>query len=768
MKCIQIHIEGQVQGVGFRPFVYRLATTHGLKGWVCNGVQGVQLEVEGEPAELEKFIQQLKVNYPPVARVTHLSINERSPKHFTEFKIIESETSGKPNLLITPDIGLCDDCRNEVHNPEDHRHNYPFTTCTQCGPRYSIMRSLPYDRSTTAMDEFVMCPTCKQEYNNPIDRRYYSQTNSCPACAIEVKFLSSSGEMLASDWANALPMLIQKLNEGNIIAMKGIGGYLLLCDATNPQAIKTLRERKHRPTKPFALMYPNLESLKQDAYVSDDEAKEFRSIQSPIVLVVTKEHPASGVCTELIAPGLTRIGAMQPYTAMFELMMAELQKPILATSANVSGSPIIYEDDDALQLLTTIADYFLVHNREIEIAQDDSVVQFSTSHHQRILLRRSRGFAPTVSNNAFSGETVLAMGADMKSSFALQANGRIYTSQYLGDLESYESQESFRKALLHLLELVKAKPDRIIVDTHPYYYSSQLGKTLAESWNIPVAQVQHHKAHAYAVMAENKLLDTNEPVLNVIWDGTGYGDDGNSWGGEFFEYHEKSLKRIGQLNYAPVWQGDKMASDGRLAALFIGHESDRVKRFVKNKFSDVVWNYYSKLIATSPHLYTSSVGRLFDAVACLTGINTFNSFEGESAMRLEAEAAIGVTPIRYGVKWSNTLLDTENLLNQVIMDVDEGIRPEKIAYKFHVWLAEVIQSVAEARKFTTIAFSGGVFQNTLLIDLVRARLNGRKLLVHHELSPNDENIAFGQLAAVAHELMLSAKSTKSEFHINPV
>lgn len=601
-----------------------------------------------------------------------------------------------------------------------------------------------------------------------MDRRYYSQTNSCPACAIEVKFLSSSGEMLASDWVNALPMLIQKLNEGNIIAMKGIGGYLLLCDATNPQAIKALRERKHRPTKPFALMYPNLEALKQDAYVSDDEAKEFRSIQSPIVLVVAKEHPASGVCTELIAPGLTRIGAMQPYTAMFELMMAELQKPILATSANVSGSPIIYRDDEALLLLNNIADYFIVHNREIEIAQDDSVVQFSSVHNQRVVLRRSRGFAPTVFKNAFSNETILAMGADMKSSFALQANGRIYTSQYLGDLESYESQESYRNALFHLLKLLQLKPDRIVIDAHPNYYSSQWGKTLAESWSIPIQQVQHHKAHAYAVMAENNLLKANEPVLHVIWDGTGYGDDGNSWGGEFFEYNEGSLKRMGQLKYAPVWQGDKMARDGRLAALFIGNESDTVKRFLKNKFPDVVWQYYSKLIATPPQRYTSSVGRLFDAVACLTGINTINSFEGESAMRLETAAMTGVTPIRYRVKWKDTLLETEDLLNQIVLDMEEGIHPEKIAYKFHNYLADVVQSVAAAKQYASIAFSGGVFQNALLMDLIRDRLNGKQLFVHREVSPNDENIAFGQLASVTHEANVSAKSMKSKFQVNPI
>lgn len=768
MICVHIHIEGQVQGVGFRPFVYRLATKLGLTGWVCNDVNGVHIEVEGEEHQLQSFNKQLSGNYPSIARIKQLHSEKRSVKHYAEFKIIDSASSGKPTILITPDFGLCDACRNEIHDCKNHRFEYAFTTCTQCGPRYSIMNSLPYDRPTTSMDKFAMCPTCSQEYNNPTDSRYYSQTNSCPNCAIQVTLLAASGERMTDDWERICPLLIQKLDEGKIIAVKGIGGYLLLCDATNAVAIKTLRERKHRPTKPFALLYPNLEMLKQDAGVTDEEADEFTSIQSPIVLVTVRENPASGICKELIAPGLMRIGAMQPYTAMFELLMEKCKKPLIATSANISGSPIIYRDDEALQLLNTIADYFVVHNREIESAQDDSVVQCSPAYKHRIVLRRSRGFAPTIFKDAFSDENVLAMGADMKSAFALQTNGSIYISQYLGDLESYESQESYRKALFHMLDLIQARPERIVIDAHPHYYSSQLGKALADKWGIPVSKVQHHKAHAYAIMAENDLLNTTEPVLNVIWDGTGYGEDGNSWGGEFFEFSEGFIKRIGQLNYAPVWQGDKMASDGRLAALFIGSRSDRVRRFLRDKLSEESWQYYSKLIASPAAIYTSSVGRLFDAVACLAGINTFNSFEGESAMRLEKEAMAGITAIRYVVNWKKTILDTGNLLNQIIMDLEQGIGPEKIAFKFHAYLVDVILSVVQAKGYRKIALSGGVFQNALLLDLIHERLATQKTYIHNELSPNDENIAFGQLACITHEVTSRTKSTKSKLQLNPL
>jgi hydrogenase maturation protein HypF len=763
MKNLYIHIEGQVQGVGFRPYVYRLATAFDLKGWVCNGVDGVHMELEGEEDALSQFLTLLPQNVPPLARITRSVTGERSLKYFTAFKIIESTPGGKPNLLITPDVGLCDTCRTEIHDEANPRYQYPFTTCTQCGPRYSIMRALPYDRPVTSMNDFVMCTRCQHEYNDPLDRRYFSQTNSCPECAVDTWLLKNDGELVASHWDQVFPLIVEKLNEGHILALKGIGGYLLLADATRADVIQKLRDRKHRPTKPFALLYPDLDRLQQDAYVSEAEAKAFRSIESPIVLVQVRHTPASGICTRLIAPGLDTIGAMQPFTAMMELVMKAWNKPVIATSANLSGSPILYKDEQALQSLKSIADYFLVHNREIEIAQDDSVVRFTPEFNQPILLRRSRGFAPSTEYDAFSSETILAMGADLKSAFSLQANGRIYTSQYLGDLESFESQESFREALNHMLELVHAKPERIIIDAHPNYYSSQLGRTLAERWNIPVTTVQHHTAHAYAVLAENNLLNSDEPILSVVWDGTGYGTDGNSWGGEFFDYRNDTLERIGHIAYAAVWQGDKMARDPRLSALFFGTNTQRVKRVLESKFSDVVWQYYSKLMHTTPEIHSSSMGRLFDAVACLTGISSVNSFEGESAMHLEAKARLDYTPARYLVKWKGTQLDAENLLNQVCLDLEEGIQPEKIAFKFHVYLADVIHAIVTAKRYTAITLSGGVFQNALLVDLIKIQLKDCQVYTHRSLSPNDESISFGQLAAVTHELA-GVKTTTGQQH----
>jgi len=768
MKTLHIHIEGQVQGVGFRPFVYRLATELKLNGWVNNGVDGVHIEAQGNPEQVVNFVSRLKEEAPAVARITSVTYREIGHQYFSTFEIIESKASGIPNLLITPDIGLCDTCKAEISHRKNHRYQYPFTTCTHCGPRYSILKSLPYDRATTTMDSFAMCPRCEEEYHNPTDRRYYSQTNSCPNCAIQVWMLSSSGEKIANSWSESFPLLISALAEGKIIAMKGIGGYLLLADACNEEVVRLLRERKHRPTKPFALMYPNLETLRLDAEVNEQEALEFTSIQSPIVLVKLKTKPASALCRVLIAPALDTIGAMQPYTAMFELLMKAWKKPLIATSANLSDSPIVYRDHEAIQSLGSIADYFLVHNREIEIAQDDSVVKVSPEHNQRIVLRRSRGFAPTILQKAFSSETILALGADMKSAFALQTNGRIYTSQYLGDLESFESQESFRATLNHLIKLVHAKPDRIVIDAHPNYYSSQLGKRLAAEWSVPVTKVQHHKAHAYAVLAERDLLNSHEPLLCVVWDGTGYGDDGHIWGGEFFEWKNNGLNRIGHLEYAPVWLGDRMAKYPKLAALFIGWKSARLQNLIRHKFSTIQWNYYSKVLQTEPELYTSSMGRLIDAVACLLSVCDYNSFEGQSAMYLEELGRTAHTTARYPVRWKNTVLDVVDMLEHIIDDIEHSIPAGEIAFKFHAYLADVVYTIVKTKEYKKVLFSGGVFQNALLVDLIIERLKKNELYFHRDLSPNDENISVGQLACAAQAKIEQAERVEEELIVNPI
>lgn len=749
MKWVHIHIEGIVQGVGFRPFVYKLANWLNIKGWVCNGVAGVQIEAGGSPEQIEMFKYLLTDDAPVESNITHFYSEDIAERNAEDFQIVESDSTGSPTLLITPDLGLCDHCRAEISNSQNSRYNYPFTTCTRCGPRYSILKALPYDRPLTTMDEFKMCENCKQEYNNPYDRRHFSQTNSCLACTIPVRLLDNQGIELASTWNEALNELVRKLEAGKIAAVKGIGGYMLMVDATNESAITKLRERKHRPTKPFAVMYPNLEMLKHDAELSQAETDALRSIQSPIVLTKAKRNPRSAICFSEIAPGLDRIGAMLPYTALFELLLKAMGKPLVATSGNASGSPILFKDENAFNHLKDIADVFLTNEREIQVAQDDSVVRF-TQANQRIVIRRSRGYAPNFINKSFSysSECVLAMGADMKSSFALQVNGRAYTSQYLGNLESYESQESFRTTLDHLLNMLRAQPERIVVDAHPNYFSSVLGRQLAQQWNIPVEQVQHHKAHAYAVLTENEKLQTALPTLCVVWDGTGYGEDKQSWGGEFFLYDEQHLERLTHFKYFPAWQGDLMAHQPRLAALFLCKDFLEVTN-LKDHFSEKEWLFYSKLIQSNATHHTSSVGRLFDGVAALLNLCNHNSFEGEASMLLETLASTGHCKEHYKVTWCENTIDQQGVIKQIVSDIHNGISKSEIAFKFHVYLADVILEVAKKYKVQQVALSGGVFQNALLVDIIHEKMNSHyKIFCHHELSPNDENIAVGQLAFV--------------------
>ncbi len=749
MRWVHVHIEGVVQGVGFRPFVFKLANDFNLKGWVCNGVDGVHLEVGGQEKQVEEFIEQLSTHAPEESYITRFVVDEITEVELSDFRIVDSNPLGTPNLLITPDLGLCNDCREEIQNESDRRYQYPFITCTHCGPRYSILKSLPYDRHTTSMENFTMCPECENEYHDPLNRRHFSQTNSCPDCTIPLRLVDNKEKELTRDWNEALSIVLKSLEAGETIAVKGIGGYLLMTDATNEKAIKKLRKSKHRPSKPFALMYPDLETLQEDAVLSPSEADVFQSIQSPVVLVKVKAKLASGICLNEIAPGLQQIGAMRPYAGMFELLLKKWGKPIIATSGNVSGSPIIYEDHPATEELKPIASLFLIHDREIQIAEDDSVVRFS--QHHRLFIRRSRGYAPTFYNPDFvPGSTcVLAMGADMKSAFTLQANGRIYISQYLGDLETYDSQQYYRHTLDHLLSLVRATPQQIIIDAHPNYFSSQLGKQLAELWQIPVEEVFHHEAHAWSVLAENNLLESKEPVLCVVWDGTGYGEDKQSWGGEFFRYENQSFKRETHLNYFPVWHGDAMALEPRLSALILCRDFLK-DTSLRSKFSDTEWSYYLKLIQTKPILHTSSIGRLFDAVASMLNVTDYNTYEGEAAMHLEAKATGGKCLSRYHVMWKKNSFDAEALMKQIITDLDHQVPVERIAYKFHVWLADVIHEVAVRMRIKNIALSGGVFQNALLIDLIDERMSADyRIFLNKELSANDENISLGQLAGTS-------------------
>ena len=758
MPAYHIHFQGQVQGVGFRPFVYKKALEYQLNGWVNNTNTGVHIEVEGNDPDIRNFYRDILNNPPELAIITQSKISEITAKNFINFKIIHSENTEQPNLLITPDYGICQDCLQELFDRQNRRYHYPFITCTNCGPRYSIIEKLPYDRENTTMNRFKMCAVCEPEYYNPADRRYYSQTNSCSDCAVEMRVLNSDKNFSQKE---IIRFIQRSLCDGKIIAVKGIGGFLLLADATNPLTIKTLRQRKHRPSKPFALMYPNDDLLWQDVEASAEEKKAYASIQAPIVLFRLKNKIVSALQTHLIAPGLKQIGVMKAYTPLYHLILSGIDFPLIATSANISESPIIYDDRKAVKELKSIADVIVGNNREIVVPQDDSVIRFSPVSFKKIIIRRSRSLSPTFIDplkNIHSENTLLGMGAGLKSSFAFYTQRNTYISQYLGNLNSFESQESFEKVLTHFFTLFETKPELIVADKHPQYFSTQLGQSLSEKYNAKIQYVQHHKAHFASVLAENGLINTDKKILGIIWDGVGLGDDGNIWGGEFFTYHQKQIKRIAQIEYFRHLALDKFALEPRLPAFSLCKNIAIAKKLIEQKFTENEFKNYRKIIHQDKNIYTSSMGRVFDAVASILSIKDFNSFEGEAAMMLENKATNFYLKNKnydkkYAVSFNNNQVPVQNIIEQIIDDVKNKLNIDEIAFKFHLSLLEIIKLAAEKYHSTDLAFSGGVFQNALLVDLIIQNLRKNYVLYFHkQLSPNDENISFGQLVFINNQI----------------
>ena len=751
MNTWHIHIKGQVQGVGFRPFVFALAQEYGLKGWVNNTVDGVHVVFNAEQRIASDFSNKITTNAPTLSRITASHLQQIEQKFFDNFQIIHSAEEGEPNLLLTPDVSLCEDCREELHQIDNRRQGYPFITCTNCGPRFSIIRSLPYDRIHTTMRGFTMCTTCRKEYDNPLDRRYYSQTNSCSDCGIGLSLFDGKKNQMAQQTKAILDEVVRLLEVGKIVAIKGIGGYLLTCDAGNSAAVSELRKRKHRPSKPFALMLPSVNGLK-DFQSGIKVFQALRNHVAPIVLVESAE--AADLAPE-IAPGLGQLGVMLPYTPLYELLLSRFGKSIVATSGNVSNSPIVYEDKKALDELLTIADYLLVNDREIVIPQDDSVIKFSFFKQHQIILRRSRGLAPTFirADLQWPKQNILAMGALLKSTFSLLHRGNVFISQYLGDLEHFDTQQSYQHTLQHFLDMFRTQPDVILCDRHPGYPSTQLGEQLAQKWGIPVKQIQHHIAHFGAVIGEHNLIHSEEPVLGVIWDGTGLGDDAQIWGGEFFIYEHYEFSRCCFFDYFDFILGDKMPKEPRIAALSACWGLDGMENLLREKFTPTEWQVYTKLLAKGSRLQTSSVGRLFDALASLLGIMDKQTYEGEAAMRLEALATAYFKKEGLDFQSSYCLeeitdnrISTPSFMSQIIADLRQGKSKGFIAAKFHFSLMQIIKMVANNLKIKKIAFSGGVFQNSMLTDLILHHLGGTfELYFHQELSPNDENISFGQL-----------------------
>lgn len=750
MSTFHIHLEGLVQGIGFRPFVYQLAVSRGLNGMVSNGADGVHILLNASKEAARNFLACILETPPPLAQIEKWHIASVPSAAFSNFSIQKEDRKAMPRLQITPDLGVCPACKKEIRDAKDRRYGYAFNTCIHCGPRFSIMENLPYDRENTVMDSFEMCPECLTEYEDPATRRHFSQTNSCPSCGIRMTYYKKTEtgwKTISERNADLIAKTVEALSKGEILAIKGIGGFLLVCDATNTSAISTLRKRKSRPQKPFAVMFPDESSLQQYAIVTRQQRKAYSAIESPIVLFEKRKDVEFPF--EEIAPGLDALGAMQAYTPLFQLILDAFKKPIIATSGNTSGAPICYRDDRVKKDLGHLVEGIVTNNRPIRVPQDDSLLRYSKKHHRKIFLRRSRGFVPSFITNLMEGwdkNGLLAMGADLKASFGLYHLENTYISPYLGNLESYDSQESFKHSLQHLLSLLEAKPSHILIDKHPAYFSHSLGKQLAEQYRVSVETVEHHKAHFTAVLGENQLLSSNEKILGVIWDGTGWGKDAQHiLGGEFFIFEKGAIESNGSLEAFPLLMRDKMAREPRLSALALIGEMDEAIPLLKKCFKEKEWIFYQKVLQHKKGPTTSSMGRLFDGMAALLGLNRFNSFEGEAAMSLEQLARKA-----YDSGYAPTLppgpYPLQKILRHCLAMLLGHEKNAAIALAFHKMLVSWIFDTASAAQTRHIAFSGGVFQNALLVDLLLDQCPyDHRLYFHQKLSPNDENIAFGQL-----------------------
>ena len=753
MNAFHIHIEGIVQGVGFRPFVYKLAKENNIKGWVNNTLDGVHIHIEVNKEKAKFFMDEILNRLPPLARVTNFTLEKTALQKLVDFKILQSPTKAKPKLLLTPDVAICEDCKEELNDYRNKRFQYPFITCTNCGPRYSIINELPYERFNTTMEGFKMCDSCFEEYNNPMERRHFSQTNSCPECSVKMQ-LYEKGRYI-EEFTN-ISYIVDKWKEGKIVAIKGIGGYLLTCDATNEKAIITLRERKKRPTKPFALMYPDCNMIAEDMQLKDDEKDVLESNSAPIVLlpITSLRKYKNPLAIKAINNNLSKLGVMLPYAPLYSILLKKFNKPIVATSGNITGSTIVFQDQVALEQLSNIADVILLNNREIMIPQDDGVVQYTYRNRQKIILRRSRGMAPAYinSNLKITNKTVFASGAMLKSVFGLFNMSNTFISQYLGNTYNYDAQLSYEKTFKHFKDLFKTKINIVITDKHPDYFSTDFAKNLAIENGAEIFSVQHHIAHFYSVLGEHNLTETNDKILGVIWDGTGLGDDGNIWGGEFFMLNKKKVERVYHLNEFDFILGDKMPREPRISAFAIAHTILEAEKYIRPKFTKTEWNIYRKLIHKKGNLKCTSMGRLFDGIASLLLDIDKHSFEAEAAMQLEKEASKCYYSQKMSIEDSYFEDDKlpENfvtyIMNRILSDLDNGVNRSLIAAKFHITLVHYIIAVAEKFDARTLAFSGGVFQNALLVDIIIDFMDEKYIYYfQNEFSPNDEGIAFGQL-----------------------
>ncbi len=737
MERLKVRLKGAVQGVGFRPFVYRVARELGLKGFVLNDSGGVEIEVEGERSKLEEFLVRLNRDKPPLAHIYSQDLEFLPSVGYEDFEIKESRGEGEREVSVLPDIATCDECLKELFELNDRRYMYPFINCTNCGPRFTIVEALPYDRPNTSMKKFSMCKECLREYRDPMDRRFHAQPNACPVCGPQVKLLSSKGKEIARG-REALKALVEKLTKGRICAVKGVGGFHLMCNATDEEAVRELRERKRRQEKPFAVMFKDLGQMKEFALPTKLEEALLLSPERPIVLIDKKKELAPSV-----APGLKKVGAFLPYSPLHHIILRELSFPLVATSGNLSNEPIVKDNDEALEKLSPFCDYLLVHNRDIVRRCDDSVVKVIAKIPTPI--RRSRGYAPLPIKLGFPLEKrILAVGGMLKNTFAIGSQERVILSQHVGDINNLSNLEAFEEAVHDLLKLYQFEPQLVVCDMHPRYETSRWAQEFSRQRGIPLIKVQHHYAHVLSCMAENGI---KEKVLGIAWDGTGYGEDGTLWGGEFLiadyqsyirAYHIKPFKLIG---------GERAVKEPKRVAISIlfhiygkdafGVVEERIKG-LSEKEVELLYKAWSGNV-NSP--LSSSVGRLFDAVASLLGLKQVLSYEGQAAIMLE-DRFDGSVNEAYPFEIEGRQINWVPTFLALLSDKEV----EKIPSRFINTLARISLSVAREVGIQKVCLSGGVMQNAPLVEKIKERLQaeGFEVYTHRSVPPNDGGISLGQ------------------------
>jgi hydrogenase maturation protein HypF len=752
LKSAFISVRGIVQGVGFRPFVYGLAVKHNLKGWVYNTSEDVRIEIEGAADAIKQFERELETKAPPLAHIENVTIEYHPPCGYKNFEIRQSQAQEGKYQLISPDVATCQPCLGELLNPEDRRYRYPFTNCTNCGPRFTIIEDMPYDRPKTTMRYFQMCPQCQAEYDNPLDRRFHAQPNACPRCGPQVELVDNRGNLVTG--SNPIAAASQFLKEGKIVAIKGLGGFLLACDATNDIAVKTLRQRKKRPSKPFAIMVASVDEAKRHCYVSPEEENLLTSPQSPIVLMRWRED--SSVSRE-VAPNLRFLGVMLPYTPLHHILLRDTGLPLVMTSGNLSEEPIARDNDEALRRLSGIADYFLIHNRDIYSRYDDSVaiVERGTSQ----LVRRARSYAPYPIRLSFKTKQVLSCGAEDKNTFCLTKDNYAFLSQHIGDMENMETLEHFDSTISLYKRLFHIEPEIVAHDLHPDYLATKYARELGES-GIELVPVQHHHAHIASCLADNGL---ESAVIGVAFDGTGMGADGNIWGGEFLIADYRNFRRAGHLEYLPLPGGAAAIKRPRRTAIgyiltLLGENALNCDLPVMREADDMEIEVIKRQIErkiNSP--LSSSMGRLFDAISALLGIRGEIDYEGQAAVELEMAAyeedcahAQESYPYRIVEDEGIRIVRLKDLFSAVIEDLHHGVSKGMISVRFHDTIARMIgdmcRLIADETGISQVALSGGVFQNRLLLRKTVSLLesSGFEVFIHRQVPCNDGGVSLGQ------------------------